>query len=164
MMTDDAQNVGLMALIVDGVTHGFAVNGQAFVLLRVALVPALEGSVQRDGIDPDQEIADNRFAGDAVAALLVAAAEAPPGMLAKALGPIGDGPVPAHSTEAGCGRKREHRGQSMPSPLGATGIRDLGKKVGERFHLSGFEFHLRPSCPIGCLQKRPAQEHAGIGP
>ena len=44
-MTDDAENMSLMALIIDGVAHGFAVDGKSFVLLSVDLVPTLKGFV-----------------------------------------------------------------------------------------------------------------------
>ena len=32
VVADDAHNVGLMALVVDGVAHGLAVDGQAFIV------------------------------------------------------------------------------------------------------------------------------------
>jgi uncharacterized membrane-anchored protein len=44
-MTDDAHDMGLMTLIIDGVAHGFAVYSKTFVLLSVELVPVLQGSV-----------------------------------------------------------------------------------------------------------------------
>jgi len=44
-MTDDAENMGLMPLFIDGVAHGFAVDGQTFVFWGVGLVPALQGSI-----------------------------------------------------------------------------------------------------------------------
>ncbi len=44
-MTDDAQNMGLIPLIIDGVAHGFAVDGKSFVFLSVDFVPTLQGSV-----------------------------------------------------------------------------------------------------------------------
>ena len=40
-MPDYAHDVSLISLIVDGVAHGFAVNGQRFVVLSIGLVPAL---------------------------------------------------------------------------------------------------------------------------
>ena len=40
-MTDDAHDMGLIALIVDGVTHGLSINGQRFVVLSIGLIPAL---------------------------------------------------------------------------------------------------------------------------
>ena len=103
LMTDDTENMGLMPLFIDGVAHGFAVDGQTFVFLGVGLVPALQGSIEMHGIDPDQDIPDDGLAGDEVAALLVAAVETLAGPLAEALGPIGDGPVSAHATQAGPG-------------------------------------------------------------
>jgi hypothetical protein len=41
LMTDCAHDVSLIALIVDGVAHGFSINGQRFVLLTIGLTPAL---------------------------------------------------------------------------------------------------------------------------
>ena len=41
LMTDCAHDVSLIALIVDGVTHGLSIDGQTFVLLTIGLVPAL---------------------------------------------------------------------------------------------------------------------------
>ena len=41
LMTDYAHDVSLIALIVDGVAHGFSINGQRFVLLSTGLIPAL---------------------------------------------------------------------------------------------------------------------------
>jgi hypothetical protein len=63
-MADDAENMGLMSLIIDGVAHGLAVDGQTFVLLSIGLVPTLQGLVQLYGIDANQDLADNRFTGD----------------------------------------------------------------------------------------------------
>jgi len=40
-MTDCAHDVSLIAMIVDGVAHGFAINGQRLVVLTIGLVPAL---------------------------------------------------------------------------------------------------------------------------
>jgi hypothetical protein len=44
-MTDDAEHMGLMSLIVNGIAHGFAVYGKSFVLLSIELIPALQGAV-----------------------------------------------------------------------------------------------------------------------
>jgi hypothetical protein len=44
-MTDDTENMSLMSLIVNGVAHGFAVDGKTFVFFSVSFVPTLQGSV-----------------------------------------------------------------------------------------------------------------------
>ena len=103
LMTDDAENMGLMPLFIDGVAHGFAVDGQTFVFGSVGLVPALQGSIEMRWIDPDQDIPDDGLAGDEVTALFVAAAETLPGPLAETFGPISDRMVSAHPTQAGPG-------------------------------------------------------------
>ena len=40
-MAHDTHDMGLISLIVDGVTHGFSINGQGLVVLSIGLVPAL---------------------------------------------------------------------------------------------------------------------------
>ncbi len=100
-MTDCAHDMGLIALIVDGVTHGFPVNGQRFVVLTIGLVPSLQGTVKMHGVDADQDITDDRQARYDVALVLVPAAETLSSPLSKAFGPIGDGQVAVHPTQ-GC--------------------------------------------------------------
>jgi hypothetical protein len=41
LMTDDAHDMGLMTVIIDGVAHCLAVYGKAFVVLSVDFIPAL---------------------------------------------------------------------------------------------------------------------------
>lgn len=43
-----------MTLRVEGVAQGLAVDGQRFILLRVDVVPALQGAVEMGGFDADQ--------------------------------------------------------------------------------------------------------------
>ncbi len=40
-MTDGAHDMRLVALIVDGVAHGFSINGQTFILAAIGLAPTL---------------------------------------------------------------------------------------------------------------------------
>ena len=57
-MTDDAENMGLMPLLIDGVAHGFAVDGKTFVFLSIGFIPTLQGSVELYWIDANQDITD----------------------------------------------------------------------------------------------------------
>jgi len=41
LVADGADDVSLMALIVDGGAHGFTINGQTLIVLRIGVVPAL---------------------------------------------------------------------------------------------------------------------------
>ena len=100
-MAHYAHDMGLISLIVDGVTHGFSVNGQRLVVLSIGLIPALQGMVEMHGVHADQDITDDRQARYDVAFVLVSAAEALAGPLSKAFGPIGDGQVTVHPTQ-GC--------------------------------------------------------------
>lgn len=100
-MTDGAHDVSLIALIVDGVAHGFSINGQRFILLAISLVPALQCAVQMHGIHADENIADDGQARYDVAPVFVPTTEALPGLLSQSFGPIRDGQVAAHPTK-GC--------------------------------------------------------------
>lgn len=140
--------MSLIPVIIDGVAHGFAVDGQTFIVLGRGLVPVLQGSVQMDGIDPDQNITDDVFAGDDVAVVRIPAPETPPGIFAEAFGPIGDCPVSAHPTQAGPGGNSQDGGESMPSPLRSMRIGDFGKKGREGLHLLSIEHHFGTSCTI----------------
>jgi hypothetical protein len=127
-MADDAEHMGSMSLIIDGVAHGLTVNGKTFVFLSVGFVPTLQGSVQVDGIDPDQDISNNRLTWDEVTFVGIAAAEALPGIFAEAFGPIGDGPVSSHSTQASPGGNGQNGSEPMPSALDSARVWDFGKK------------------------------------
>ena len=76
--------MGLMPLIIDGVTHSLAVDGKTFVFLSVGFVPTLQGFVQMHRIDTDQDITDDVLTWDDVTVLGIAAAETPPGVLTQA--------------------------------------------------------------------------------
>ena len=98
-MTDGTHDVSLITLIVDSVAHGFSINGQRVILLRIALVPALQCTVEMCGVHADQDIADDGQARDDVALVLAATPEALASLLAQAVGPIRDGQVATHATQ-----------------------------------------------------------------
>src|SRR4030042_3436659 len=106
------------------------------------------------GIDANQDITDDVLTGDNIRAFVKTAAEAPPGIFAEAFGPIGDGPVSAHSTQASSGYNGQNGGNSMPSPLGSARIRDFGKNGREGLHLLRLEHHFGTSCTIRWREKR----------
>jgi len=87
-MADDAHDMSLMTLIIDGVAHGLAVYGETLVLPSINFVPASQGAVQMGGFDSDKNIADDGLAGDDVAAPFATAIETLPCLLAEAVGPI----------------------------------------------------------------------------
>ncbi len=84
-MTDGTHDVGLTALIIDGVAHGFSINGQAFILLTIGLVPALQCKVEMHGIYADQYITDDGHARYGVALVLVSAEKTFPGLFHRAI-------------------------------------------------------------------------------
>ena len=97
-MADDAHDMGLIALLVDGVAHRFAVDGEALVLFAIEFVPALQGAVEFHWIDADEQIADDVFARHEPTTLFATAAETLSRLRSEALGPVRDGLVIAVET------------------------------------------------------------------
>ena len=67
-MPDDAHNVSLLSLLVNRVTQGFTINGEALVFLPKHRIPMLERGIELNRINPDQNVTDNRFTGYEIAA------------------------------------------------------------------------------------------------
>lgn len=82
LVANDAHDVGLTALIVDGVAHGFAIDGQRGIVLGKGFIPSLEGLIETGGVDPDEDLTDGGETGDDIAALDIRAAETFSGLLA----------------------------------------------------------------------------------
>ena len=53
LVTNDAHDVSLVTLLINGIAHGFAVYSKGFVFLSIELVPSLQGAVQMNGINAD---------------------------------------------------------------------------------------------------------------
>ena len=62
-MAHHTHDVGLISLVIEGVAHGLAVDGQAFVS-ALGVVPLLQGPIQVLGIDADQQIPEDILTGD----------------------------------------------------------------------------------------------------
>ena len=86
-MTDGAHDVGLMTLLIEGIAHGLAVDGETFILCAIHFVPAPKSAVQMCRIDTDQHIAQDKLAWHVVVALFPTATEALPRLGAQAVGP-----------------------------------------------------------------------------
>ena len=89
-MTDDAHHMSWVTLRVEGIAHGFAVEGQTFVFPGVGLIPAAQGAVQVRRVDADQHVADDRLAGHDVTTLFATAAEALARFRPETFRPVGD--------------------------------------------------------------------------
>ena len=63
-MPHGTHDVSLLSLLVDGVAHGLAIDGQTLVLLTEGRIPLLQGEVEFDRIDPHQHIPDDGLAGN----------------------------------------------------------------------------------------------------
>jgi len=59
-MADNPQNVRLACGFIDGITHRFAVDGQAFIVFGELRVPTLQGTVETIWIDSDQGLSKGR--------------------------------------------------------------------------------------------------------
>jgi len=129
-MADDAHDMGLIALLVDGVAHRFAVDGEALVFFAIEFVPALQGAVEFHWIDADEQIADDVFARHEPTTLFATAAETLSRLGSEAFGPVRDGLVTAHPTQGCPGGDRQYGGKWMASSLGSTRVGDIGKKIG----------------------------------
>jgi hypothetical protein len=123
-MANDAHNVDLTVLV-DGVAHSLAVYGKALVFLSVRLVPVCKSTIQADGIDANEEIADDGLAGHNPFTLFQPTAEADPGLLPQCFGPRSHRLVTPHPAKTGSGSDCENGGQLMASSLLAARIGDV---------------------------------------
>src|SRR6266699_106239 len=121
-MTDDAHHMSLLTLLIQGVAHRLAVDGQTLISRAIDFVPALQGLVQMRGGDADQHIAQDVLAGHDITTLFATAAKALSRFLPQALRPIRDGLVTAHPAHHGPRGDPQHHGQTMAPPLCPTYI------------------------------------------
>ena len=119
-----------MSLLINGVAHRLAVDGEAFVLFSVGFVPALQGTVQMQRIDTDEDIADDVLAWNDIAALFTTASETLTRLGSKTIGPVRDGFVPAHPAQDCPCCNRQYVGKSVTSSLSTAGIGDIGEELG----------------------------------
>ncbi len=45
-MSNDAHHMRLLALLIQGVAHGLAIDGQTLISCAIAFIPALQGAIQ----------------------------------------------------------------------------------------------------------------------
>lgn len=129
-MANDAHDVGLVSLLINGVAHGLTVNSETFVFFSIAFIPALEGAVEMHRISTDKSIPDDVRAGNDKTTVYVSAAETLARLGAETVGPVRDGPVAAHPAQDRASGNGEHGGKSMAPSLDASWVRDIGKELG----------------------------------
>jgi len=66
LVSNDTHDVGLPAIVVNGIAHGFSVDRQTFVDYPVLCIPGLEGLVQFHRVNSNEYVTYGTFAGDAV--------------------------------------------------------------------------------------------------
>ena len=111
-MADDAQDVGLTAVVVDRIAQRLAVDGQCLIV-GVLPVPALQGAAERVRVDAGQHLAHDGAAGHLVATVAVTTAKPCPRLLAQVLRPQADGLIATPPTEDSAGGDGQHRGQRV---------------------------------------------------
>lgn len=154
--------MGLLALVIDGVAHGFAIDGEAVVGFAMGRIPTLEGAVEVLGIDADEQVAYDVFARHQAATVVAAAAEPFARLGAQTLGPVRHGLVAPHPTQRGPGGEREDGREGMPASLGAAGIGDVGKERGQQSHMVGSQHDRGSSMTIRFFKDGPRQQGPGI--
>ena len=136
-MADHAHDMGLLAVGIQGIAHSFTIDGQHGVVLSEGLMVVLQSAVEMRGVDPNQDIADDGFAGDHVVSVDLPAAKSLFGFSTEAVGPVGDGLVTAHAAEGGGTSDGQHGGQRMALSLGAARVGNSEEEVIEGLHLWG---------------------------
>ena len=162
-MPDDAHDMSLPALGIDGIAHRFAIDGQTLVGFAMGGLPALERPVELVRRDADEQVANHIFTRDHAAAVDEPTAEPCACLGAQTLDPVRHGLVAPHPTQRGPGGEREHGREGMAAPLGAAGIGDGGKARGQQAHLVGSQHDRRSSITIWGFKNGPSQQGPGLG-
>lgn len=136
-MADHAHHMGLLAVGIAGIAHGFSVDGQHGVLWSEGLMVVFKSAVEMVGVHPNHDIANDRFAGHNVVSVDSPAAKSLSGFSTEALGPVGDGLITAHPAQGGGTSDGQHGGQRMASSLGAAWVGNREEELIERLHLLG---------------------------
>lgn len=68
-MADGAHDMSLSGIVIDGIAHGFSIDGQALVNLAILSIPGTERSIELLGINTDQGITNHGDTGYFVNAL-----------------------------------------------------------------------------------------------
>ena len=129
-MANGADDMRLPVVVIKSITHGLAVESQAFVLWTIKFIPAAKRPIQMFGINPNEEIPNHILARDQPAVVAVTTAEPLPGLVAEALCPVRDGLVAARATQDRAGGNGQDGRQAMAAALSATRVRNIGKEVG----------------------------------
>src|ERR1700745_1276503 len=101
-MADHAQDMSLMTLSIEGIAHRFTVDCQRGVVLAPGWTPALQSTVETNRIDPNHDIANDRFAGHDEGSGDPSAAKSLSGFRRRAVTPSGNLFVTTHAPES-CG-------------------------------------------------------------
>lgn len=109
-MADRTHDMGLVGLFVDGMAHGFPVNGQTLIDLAVLGVPGIERSIELLGGDANQRVADDRDTRYLVNPITFSTTESTARLLPQRLDPNRNILVAAHATQHRRGGQGQHTG------------------------------------------------------
>ena len=74
-MPYDTQDMRLTSLFINGVTHGFTINRQAFIFVGELFVPVLQRKIELFGIDANQGFSERGAAGYIITSIAFTAAK-----------------------------------------------------------------------------------------
>ena len=83
LVTNGAHDVCLSAFVIDGIAHGFAVNGQTLIKTAKLCIPCAQSMIQFLWINGNQSIADHRSAGYFILTIPFTTSETLTGFVAK---------------------------------------------------------------------------------
>lgn len=162
LVSYDTHDMNLPAAVVQGVAHGFSVDGQTVIDDGKLLIPLPESPIQLDWCYSNQDVTDGTFAGDALFSVAVVAAKTFSGFWREGLRPIGNCLVAAHAAEHGAGGNGQDDMNRVFSSLGPTRIGDCFETPWKRAHLFGGKFHSRSSLYILLREGRPGKQPATV--
>ena len=130
-MPDNAHDMGLHALFVDGVAQRLAVDGERLVIPAVLLVPALQRAVELRRVDAHQDGADGGLARRFADTVAAPDLEAGQRFVAEHIDPFPNGLVAACAAQRRGSRKREGAVQGMAPPLAGARVIDRFEEIGK---------------------------------
>ena len=162
-MGNGTEDMGLLARVLRGPSHGLAINGDARILLSEGGQPPAEQVVDFTGVDSRDKSVEGAAAGDEVASLSLATAQSLAHRLREMLCPVRDGFIAAGPAHGGTEHDGGESASGVPLPLHTAWIGERHHKGQEGVCLCGIQSHLRGvSFLIELSQHRVRQDGSGV--
>ena len=120
----------LTTVFIHGVTHGFTINCQAFVLFGELFVPALQRKIKLFGIDANQGFSESGTTGYIITPIAFTAAKTCVCFLTQVFRPAANRFIALHATQYGACGKSQNARQGMALPLLTTQVGNIKKELG----------------------------------